>query len=180
MKLMFELSILVIFFAVFKWVGIYPAIATAMLLYMAQLSYQWFTHKRIEALQWVTLGMVLILGGASLFFHNELFFKWKPTVVYIIFAAGILISPYYTHTPTIQKLLGQQLSLPKRIWSQLDIAWALFFVVCALLNVLIAYSYPTETWVYFKLFGSLLLIGLFILAQAIWLAPYLNNQEQSE
>lgn len=177
MKLIFEIFILVIFFVVFKLVGIYPAIGCVMALYAGQLLYQLLTGKRVETLQWVTLGMVLLLGGASLFFHNELFFKWKPSVVYILFSCAILMAPRFTGTPTLQKLMGQQLALPLPVWRQLDKAWALFFGLTAALNLVVAYSFPTETWVYFKLFGSIILITLFILAQALWLAPHLKKQE---
>lgn len=177
MKLIFELSILVIFFAVFKLFGIYAAIGTAMALYAGQLLLQVLRGKRVETLQWVTLGMVLVLGGASLFFHNDLFFKWKPSIVYVLFSIAILVAPRFTLMPTMQKLMGHQLALTTALWQKLDIAWALFFMITAVLNLVIAYSFPTETWVYFKLFGSLTLITLFILGQALWLAPHLKKQE---
>lgn len=179
MKLIFEISILVIFFVVFKVLGIYAAIGTAMAMYAGQILYQVLTRKPVETLQWVTLGMVLVLGGASLFFHNDVFFKWKPSVVYMLFSAAILIAPRFTKMPTLQKLMGHQLVLPLTIWRQLDKAWALFFALTAILNLVIAYSFTTDTWVYFKLFGSLILIFVFILAQALWLAPHLKKQEHS-
>lgn len=177
MKLIFELSLIVIFFIAFKLFGIYPAIGTAMALYSGQILYQILARKPIENLQWVTLGMVLILGGASLFFHNDLFFKWKPSVIYLIFASAILMVPLFTKAPALQKIMGQQLDLPPAIWRKLDYSWALFFILCAILNLIIAYQFETETWVYFKLFGSLAMIMVFIIGQAIWLSPYLKKEE---
>lgn len=179
MKLIFELSLLLAFFIVFKWFGIYPAIATAMVLYSGQILYQLGTHQKVDKLQWVTLGSVLILGGASLLFRNELFFKWKPSIVYFLFACAILITPLFTRAPTLQKILGHQLKLPLAVWRKLDYAWAGFFTLVSGLNLVIAYRFGTETWVYFKLFGTLALMLLFMVGQALWLAPYLKNQEGS-
>lgn len=176
MKLIFELLTLALFFGIFKVYGIYPAIASAMGLYTAQTAFMWFKTRRVEPLQLGVLFMVIILGGASLIFQNELFFKWKPSVVYGLFAFAILITQRITGQAATQKLLDSVLSMPNGVWLRLDYLWTSFFTVLAGLNLFVAYSFDTQTWVYFKLFGTLILLVVFMLAQAMWLAPYMKEE----
>lgn len=176
MKVICEFLFLAVFFAVFKVYGIYPAIASAILLYGGQLVFLYLKNKTLEKLQIFTFLSVLILGGASLLFQNELFFKWKPTVIYWVIAAVILISQAIRHKPSLEALLGQSLELPGSIWYKLDYAWASFFVLLGFVNIVVAYQFTTSVWVYFKLFGTLGTFVLFILIQMIWLSRYAKSQ----
>ncbi len=175
MKLAFELFILVTFFVLFQWVGLYPAIASAIILYGAQLAFIWFQTGKVDKLQLATFSMVAILGGATFLFQNELFFKWKPTVVYLAFALAIVATHLLTRQPASSRLLAKAVTLPTPIAYQLDYAWMIFFIAVAALNIAIAYSVTTEMWVYFKLFGILGLLLLFIVGQGIWLAPHFKE-----
>lgn len=175
MKMLVELCILSIFFIAYKFQGMYFAIGTAIALYTLQLGTLYFLRKPITRLEILTYLSVVLLGGMSLFFHNEFFFKWKPSVIYVIFASAIFITRVWTKTPAMQKLLGTTLELPTRIWSQIDYVWSGFLITLASLNILIAYQFSTDTWVYFKLFGTLTLLVLFMVGQAFWLSPYLKE-----
>ena len=175
MKLICEFLFLAIFFAVFKVYGIYPAIASAIVLYGAQLAFMYVKNKRVEKMQLATFLIVLILGGASLFFQNELFFKWKPSVIYWALALTILVAQLIRRKPSLEALLAQSIQLPIRIWYRLDYAWASFFTILGALNLIVAYHYPTTVWVYFKLFGTLGAFVLFIIFQMVWLSRYAKS-----
>ncbi len=177
MKLAFELFILVTFFVLFKVVDIYAAIASAIVLYGVQLAVIWLKTRKVDKLQLITFVMVAVLGGATFLFQNELFFKWKPTVIYGLFAVAILATQIYTRKPAVAKLLAKAVSLPKAVAYKLDCAWMAFFISVGVLNIAVAYSVSTETWVYFKLFGILALLLLFLVAQGFWLAPHLKDTQ---
>jgi intracellular septation protein len=175
MKLLCEFLFLAIFFAVFKVYGIYQAIASAIVLYGAQLVFMYCKNKRIEKIQLVTFLTVFLLGGASLLFQNELFFKWKPSVIYWILAVTILVAQAIRRQSSLQSLLAQSLELPTHIWYQMDYVWTGFFTVLGALNIIIAYHFPTDVWVYFKLFGTLGFFVVFILFQMLWLSRYAKS-----
>jgi intracellular septation protein len=175
MKLLCEFLFLAIFFAVFKVYGIYPAIASAIVLYGSQLGFMYLKNKRVEKIQLVTFLIVLVLGGASLIFQNEMFFKWKPSVIYWALAIAIVAAQAIRHQSSLQTFLAQSIELPVRIWYQLDYVWAGFFTLLGALNIVIAYHFPTSVWVYFKLFGTLGFFVLFILFQMLWLSRYAKS-----
>jgi intracellular septation protein len=175
MKLLCEFLFLAIFFAVFKVYGIYPAIASAIVLYGAQLVFMYCKNKRVEKIQLVTCAIVFILGGASLLFQNELVFKWKPSVIYWVLALAIIGAQVIRRQASLRSLLAQSLELPEHIWYQVDYVWAGFFTLLGALNIIIAYHFSTDVWVYFKLFGTLGFFALFILFQMLWLSRYAKS-----
>jgi intracellular septation protein len=135
-------------------------------------AWQMLRGRKVETMLWVSLGLVVVLGGATVWFHNEAFIKWKPTLLYAAMASALWGALLMGKNP-MKSMLGAQLALPDAVWPKLHHAWALFFVVMGLLNLLVAYSYSTETWVNFKLFGSLGLTLLFSLAQGIYLSRHM-------
>jgi intracellular septation protein len=139
---------------------------------LAQVAWQMLRGRKVETMLWVSLGLVVVLGGATVWFHNEAFIKWKPTLLYAAMASALWGALLMGKNP-MKSMLGAQLALPDAVWPKLHHAWALFFVVMGLLNLLVAYSYSTETWVNFKLFGSLGLTLLFSLAQGIYLSRHM-------
>lgn len=176
MKLIIELCILLVFFLAYHFLGIYPAIGVALALYTLQIAVQYLCRKPVTRLELMTYISVMLLGGLSLFFQNELFFKWKPSVIYFLCAGGIAITRLWTQTPALQKVIGHTIELPTRIWTQLDYAWGGFFMALAGLNLVIAYQFSTDLWVYFKMFGTMGLLVVFMGAQAWWLSPYLKER----
>lgn len=175
MKLLCEFLFLAVFFAVFKVYGIYPAIASAIILYGLQLVFLSVKHKRIDKTQLITFLAVFLLGGASLVFQNDLFFKWKPSVIYWALGFGILIAGLVRRKPSLEALLGKNMSLPQRTWFQLDYAWSAFFLLLGIVNIAVAYRFTTDTWVYFKLFGTVGAFIVFILLQMVWLSRYAKS-----
>ncbi|MGB2131363.1 MAG: septation protein A [Marinobacterium sp.] len=182
MKLLLDFLPVIIFFAVYKFSGDI-ILATAVLIpaTLAQMAYTWFTTHKIEKMQLVTLGMVVVLGGATVLFDNKAFIQWKPTIVNLLFAAAFLISPFIGRKKTIvERLMGQAIELPVQVWNRLNLAWVGFFVVMGLLNLLVVYTLSEDAWVNFKLFGMLGCTLVFIIAQGIYISRHAPEQNETK
>jgi len=179
MKFLFDLFPVILFFAAFKLAGIYVATATAIVATFCQIGWVWWRHRKVDAMLWVSLGLVVVFGGATLLLRDETFIKWKPTVLYWLFATTLLASASIFDRNLIRKMLEAQVALPEPLWGRLNLAWALFFALMGVANLFIAFNYPTEIWVNFKLFGGMGLMLAFIFAQGLWLAKYVTAEEKS-
>ena len=145
---------------------------------LAQILFLLVRGKKIDLMLWISLGLVTVLGGATVWFHNETFIKWKPSVLYWVMGASFLISQWLFKKNLLQTLLGDQLELPAPVWQRLNLAWVAFFAFMGVLNLAVAYSFSTDTWVNFKLFGGLGLMLLFTLAQGWYLSRHVKPDEQ--
>ena len=132
--------------------------------------------RKVETMLWVSLALVVVLGGLGIWFHSETFIKWKPTLLYWVMAAGFLLGPLLFGKNLLRLLLGAQLELPDAVWQRLNWAWVAFFSVMGALNLWVAYSFSTDTWVNFKLFGSIGLMLVFTVAQGFYLSRYLPEE----
>jgi intracellular septation protein len=144
---------------------------------MAQIGFMLALGRKIDLMLWVSLGLVTVLGGATVWFHNETFIKWKPSVLYWAMGLSFWVSQFVFRKNLLQTLLGEQLELPAEVWRRLNWAWIAFFASMGLLNLFVAYSFSTATWVNFKLFGGLGLMLLFTLAQGLYLNRHLKPVE---
>jgi len=169
MKLLFDFFPILLFFVFFKFYGIYTATLIMMAASLIQVAVYWLKNRRIDPMQGITLLFVLFLGGATLLFHNPMFIKWKPTVVYWVFAAALLSASLWGKTTLLQKLMGKNVILPVSIWSRLNLGWIVFFTLMGAVNIYVAYHFDTDTWVNFKLFGGFGLTLLFAFGQAAYL-----------
>lgn len=179
MKLLFDLATVVAFYAAYKIYDLFFAVKIAMAAYLLPLLWGIFIRRRINQMECVTAALVITLGASSLFFENEIFFKWKPTVLYWCFAIGLQSVRLLRKMPLTQRLLGHEIQLTEPVWRQLDQAWMLFFIGMGSLNLLVAYQFSTETWVNFKLFCLFGLTLLFVIAQAFYLSRLDKNQRKS-
>lgn len=177
MKLLTEFFPIFLFFLVYKLAGIYWATGSAILVSAIQFAFHWFKYRKIDTLQLVTFLSILVLGGATLSLHNELFIKWKPTAINWIFALFFFGSQFVGKKPIIQRLMEKNIQLPTPIWTRLNTSWCLFFIFTGIANLYVAYHYPTETWVHFKLFGLLGLTILFVILQSLYLAKHMKPTE---
>lgn len=206
MKLLFDFLPIALFFAVFKYAESHreaaAAFATSQLGFMvsggtvgpteapvllatvvviiatlAQVIWLKLRGRRVDAMLWVSLGLVAVLGGATIYFHNETFIKWKPSVLYWAMGLSLWLSPLLFGRNLLRMLLGEQMELPDRVWHRLNFAWVAFFALMGLLNLWVAYHFSTDAWVNFKLFGGLGLMLLFTLAQGLYLSRHLKNDE---
>lgn len=176
-KFFFDLFPIILFFAVFKLYGIYIATASAIVATFAQIGWVWVRHRKVGATLWMSLAVITIFGGATLLLHDETFIKWKPTVLYWLFASTLLVSQIIFKKNLMVTMMGGQISLPPHVWFRLNISWALFFTLLGGANLYVATTYSTSQWVNFKLFGTLGLMVVFIIIQGLVLSKYIDQEE---
>lgn len=175
MKLLFDFFPIVLFFLAYKYFDIYAATAIAMVASISQVALYRLKFQHYEKMHLISLVIIIVLGGATLFFHNPWFIKWKPTGIYWITALVFLGSSFIGNKPLIQKMMETNVNLPTKAWYRLNVAWALFFVLMGIANIYVAYNYDTNVWVNFKLFGSVGFTLLFVLIQALYLTRHMDE-----
>ena len=180
MKFLFDLFPVILFFVAFKMYDVYVATAVAIVATAAQVLWVWLRHRKVGAMQWATLAMISVLGTATLVLHDETFIKWKPTVLYWIFACIIFGAERFFSRNVIKKMLEEQVRMPEPVWRNLSNAWAAFFVFMGCLNLYIAFNFSTDSWVNFKLFGGMGLMIAFIIAQGFFLAKYIEPDPEEK
>jgi intracellular septation protein len=158
MKFLFDIFPVLLFFLAYKIWGIYVATAVAIGATLLQVSWSWFRHRKVDNMLWVSFGIIVVFGGATLLLHNETFIKWKPTVLYWLFAV----------------------TLPDPVWRNLNLSWIGFFALMGAANLYVAFSFPTDVWVNFKLFGGIGLMLVFVLAQGLMLSRYIEQPEEKK
>jgi len=178
MKLLVDFFPILLFFLVFKTLGIYAATAVAIVATVAQIAWLRWRNGRVEAMQWLSLGVIVVFGGVTLVAQDDTFIKWKPTVLYWLMGGGLLVAEYVFKRNGIRALMGSQLDLPDNVWRHLLHAWAGFFSVMGVINLWVAYHFDTDTWVNFKLFGGLGLMVLFVLGQAVYLSKHMKQDDE--
>jgi intracellular septation protein len=177
MKFLFEIFPVILFFAAFKLYGIYVATAVAIAATFVQIGWVWFRHRKVEKMQWISLALIVVFGGATMLLRDETFIKWKPSVLYWLFAVTLLVSELMFRKNLIRAMMEKQVSAPDSIWKKLLFGWIGFFAVMGVLNLYVAYGYSTDTWVSFKLFGGIGLMIVFVIGQAVLLAPHMKEKE---
>ncbi len=174
MKLLVDSFPVLTFFIAYKLSDIYLATAVLIGATAVQLGGTWLWKRQVETIHGVTFLAVLIFGGVTLLLHDEIYIKWKPTIINLLFGTAFLASQF-TSKPLIQRLLGQKIELPPKAWGGLNLMWGLFFLFLAGANLVVVYTFSTQVWVNFKLFGMLGLTLLFLLFQTLYLARYLRE-----
>ncbi|MDZ4261407.1 MAG: septation protein A [Pseudomonadota bacterium] len=180
MKLLYDFFPILLFFVAYKIFDIYVATAVAIVASFIQVGWFWLQYRRVEKMHVITLLMITVLGGATLIFHDDTFIKWKVSVVNWLFGIVFLGSQFIGKKPVIQRMMEASVELPQKIWTRLNLVWALFFISTGFLNLYVAYNYDLDTWVNFKMFGMLGLTFLFILAQALFIGRYVKDPDQIE
>ena len=170
MQLLFDFLPIIAFFVAYKFTDIFVATIVIIVAVVLQTGYQWLRHRKVNPMMLVSGALVLVFGSLTLILHDEMFIKWKVTVVYWLFAVAFMLSKVIGKEPLIQRALGSSLQLPQRLWSQLNIAYVIFFTFLGALNLYVTYHYDTNTWAKFKLFGLFGLMLVFVLAQSLWLS----------
>jgi len=145
---------------------------------LAQVAILKLRGQKIDLMLWISLALVVVLGGATIWFHNETFIKWKPTGLYWVMALTLWASLAMFGKNLIKAMLGRELQLPDAVWARLNLAWVLFFALMGVVNLYVAYNFSTSAWANFKVFGVTGLILLFTLAQGLYMSKYLPEQEE--
>lgn len=136
--------------------------------------------QKIDLMLWISLALVVVLGGATIWFHSETFIKWKPTGLYWAMALVFFVSQRFFNKNLIQAMLGKELQLPAPVWRRLNWAWVGFFTVMGVLNLYVAYHFSTSTWANFKVFGTTGLMLIFTLIQGLYLSKYLGDEVKED
>ncbi len=200
MKLLFDLFPVILFFASFKYSEKHPDVAADLLGQLlgngapvaqapillatvvviaatfAQIAWVWFRHGKVDKMLWVSLVLVVVFGGMTLIFQDETFIKWKPTILYWVFAGSMAFTAVVLKRNAIRALLGEQMELPEPLWNRVNLSWIGFFLFMGALNLFVAFNFPTDIWVNFKLFGGMGLLLLFVLAQGFVLSRYIEEK----
>jgi intracellular septation protein len=136
-------------------------------------------YKKVDNTLWLSALLVIVLGGMTLYFQNDAFIKWKPTLLYWTFAAVLIGADLFTKKNIIKMMMGKEIKLPETIWNKLNIAWAVFFTALGALNLHVAFHYSIDTWANFKLFGTMGLMFIFIILQSFAINKYIINEEKT-
>ena len=178
MKQLIEFIPIILFFIAYKVYDIYVATAVVMVATIIQITYAWFKHRKIESMQWITLALVVVMGGATLYFQDEQFIKWKFSIIEWLFGLAFLGSQFIGKKTFIERMMSANLTLPSLIWKRLNLSWASFFISIGFLNVYVMYNYDTDDWVSFKTFVAPGLMVVFMVVQMIFLYKYVPETEE--
>lgn len=201
MKILFDLFPVILFFGVFKLAGGNPdaaqafataigyqadplhlpvllATAAAIIATLAQIIWVKLRHGKVDTMLWVSFAIILVFGGATLLLHDEAFIKVKPTVLYWLFALVLLFSNMLFNKNLIRSLMQGKMSLPTPIWNKLNLSWSGFFFALGVLNLYVAWNFPTDTWVNFKLFGATGIMLLFIVIQVAMVSKHVETDNR--
>jgi len=180
MKMLFDFLPVLLFFIVYKTYDIYAATAVLIAASAVQTLGHRIMKGSFEKTHVITFALVAVFGGLTLFLQDELFIKWKPTAINWLFALVFVGSHFIGKKTIIERMMGGNITLPSLVWAKLNIAWALFFVFLGALNIYVAFEFDTDTWVNFKMFGLMGLTFAFIVAQSLYLVPYLKEAKEPD
>ena len=204
MKLLFDLFPVILFFVAYKlgtsypleagqlaaqWLGaliaggrvaeaqapILIATAVAIVASLAQVGWLLLRGKRVEPMLWVSVAVIVVFGGATIWLNDETFIKWKPSILYLLFAASLVAGRLLWQRNFVRTILGQQIELPDAVWEKLLWIWSGFFALLAVANLVVAYTFSTDTWVNFKLFGLMGLTLAFVVGIGFWLSQHIKE-----
>jgi intracellular septation protein len=207
-KLLFDYIPLILFFAVYKIAGVHPAGAyalassalgplvagtglqpdqgpimlatvTVIVATLAQIAYLKLRGKNVDTMLWVTAFIIVVMGSATIYFHDENFIKWKPTILYWVMAVMLAFTQFVLHKNMMRQVIEQQVKLPEPVWATLGVAWIVFFAFIGALNLVVAYAiFPgnLDAWVNFKVYGITGLFFVFIVAQSFMLGKYMEEE----
>jgi intracellular septation protein len=177
--MLFDVFPVILFFVAFKVYDIYVATAVAIGATFAQIAWVWLRHRKVDNMLWVTLVVITVFGGATLLFKDDTFIKWKPTVLYWLFAGVLAVAALGFRKNLVRAMMQKQVTLPDEVWTRLLMSWIGFFAVMGVLNIYVAYNYSLDAWVNFKMFGGIGLMLVFVLAQAVMLAKHVQDKNES-
>ncbi len=152
------------------------ATAVAILATVGQVLWLIARGRKVDVMLWVSLAIIVVFGGATLLFHDATFIKWKPTVLYWLFAGTLAGAALFLKRNLMRSLMQAQIELPEPVWTRVNISWMVFFAVMGLLNLYVAFSFSEETWVDFKLYGGMGLMFAFVLAQGALLSRHIEEK----
>jgi intracellular septation protein len=180
MKFLFDLLPVILFFVGFKFYGIFAATGIAIATTLAMIVYSKLRHGKIEKMLLVNGAVISVLGGITLLLHDKTYIMWKPTVLYWLMAAILLVSNLFFKKNFIQQMMSKMMNAPANIWNKLNLTWAIFLILLGFLNLYVAFNYSLDTWVNFKLFGVTSMMFVFVIVQTLLLRKYLIEPSEED
>src|SRR5690606_2677200 len=168
MQVLIDFLPIIVFFVVYKIEGIYAATGALIVATGIQVAVQWFRQRTVNKLLLVSAGIVAVMGGITLALKNPVFIQWKVTVVYWLLATAFLVGATVLKKTLMERSMGHALELPRRMWRQMDLIWAVTFGALGAANIVVMYNYDQDTWVDFKVFGALGVTLVVLIAQVVW------------
>lgn len=180
MKQIIDFIPLLLFFIVYKTVGLRDAAITLVIATAIQLVVLKLIYKKIDK-QALILGVSVVFFASLTAYFNELnFLKWKVTLIYALFALVLLISQLGFKKNLMREMLGKELILPDSVWKKINIGWAIFFIFCMALNIYISQCFSDNIWVDFKTFGIAALTFVATIVTSIYIYRYLPQDNRQE
>jgi len=154
------------------------ATAVAIFATFGQVSWLLMRGRKVDSMLWISLAIIVVMGGATLLLRDPTFIKWKPTVLYWSFAVVLLGADLFLNKNVIRTMMQEQLSLPVPVWRRLNFSWVAFFAVMGAVNLYVAYNYSESAWVNFKLFAGIGLMIAFVVLQGLMLSRFIENEQR--
>lgn len=145
-----------------------------------QVAWMKWQGRKIDLMLWISLTLVIVLGSATVWLHEPMFIKWKPTVVFWIMGTIFWVAERFFHRNLLRNTMGEELQLPEGVWRRLLGGWIFFFLVMGALNLWIAYAFSDDAWANFHTFGTYALMAVFILSQAAYIGRHMPEEKTAE
>jgi len=180
MKFLFDFFPIIVFYIGYKMYDIYYATAFAIAATFIQVSLFWLKNRRFEKIHLITMGLITVLGGATIYFHDPAFIQWKVSVVNWLFGLVIIGSHFIGKKPLIERMMDHAINMEPGIWKRLNTAWGVFFLGLGFLNLYVMFNFEEATWVDFKVYGLLGLTIAFVILQSVYLAKHIQEDENEQ
>lgn len=154
------------------------ASAVAIVATILQIGYLLARGRQVDGALWLSLGVIVVMGGLTIYFHDKTFILWKPTILYWAFALALFVAQFGFKTNLMRKTMETQIQLPEAVWARIGYAWMVFFAAMGVLNLLMAFVIfkgNTDAWVNFKVFGATGLLFAFVVIQTLMLSKYIQE-----
>lgn len=165
----------IVFFTVYKVYDIFFATAALIIITIAQVIWEYIVHRKVAKAQILVAVLVAVFGGATLYFHNEEFIKWKVSIINWLMGVGLIITTYVMKETPMEKILKETVDLRKHQWKEINNMWGAYFTILGTLNLFVAYFFSTNVWMNFKLFGLLGITFIFLIVQSIYLSKHMKR-----
>ena len=180
MKFLFDVLPFILFFVAYRFWGIYAATAVAMAASAIQILVARLSGRKIEKMQWISLGLIGVFGGLTLLLRDNIFVMWKSTIVNWLMGGALLVAMQFMQKNPLKSLMGSQIQMPDRIWRGMTWSWIGFFFVMGLVNIIVAYNFTEEGWVNFKTFGGPVIIVAFVVIQMLFISRHISPVDAAD
>jgi len=158
------------------------ATAVGIVATVLQIGYLLVRGRKVDGMLWLSLAVIVVMGGATIYFHDENFIKWKPTILYWVFAVVLLVAQVGFRKNLMRKGMEAQIKLPEAVWDRVGYAWIGFMAAMGALNLIMAFvvfKNNTSAWVSFKMFGATGLFFAFVVIQTLMLSKHMQEPEDA-